>query len=280
MKPLPTRFKTLMPTLLLLLVGVAIAMAMLRQCSESHRQMRLGSAADLPSRGDTIDVAIDFSPISYYTDGDSVSGFNYDLLQLISHTIGMPVKFHPLTSLDDALAGLETGLYDLIAADIPVTLEYRKLFLFTEPVYLDRQVLVEHRDPADTASRQVCSQLDLGHKNVWVVTNSPSESRLRNLAAEIGDTIFIHSNPDYSAELLFLMTSIGEIDYCVINEKVAKALEEENGKAVVSANISFTQFQAWAMRHDDQSLKNRIDSALTLIKPTEAYTRLSRKYLN
>ena len=255
-------------------------MALLRQCSESHQHMLLGSAADTPSGGDTIDVAIDFSPISYYTDGDSVSGFNHDLLQLISHTTGIPLKFHPLTSLDDALAGLETGLYDLIAADIPVTLDYRNLFLFTEPVYLDRQVLVEHRDKDDPSDESVNSQLDLGKKHIWVVANSPSESRLRNLAAEIGDTIYIHTNPEYSAELLFLMTSIGEIDYCVINEKVAKALAEDNGNAVISTNISFTQFQAWALRLEDEQLKRSIDSALTSLKSSEAYQRLTRKYLN
>ena len=280
MKQLPTRFKTLLPTLLLLLTGAVIAMVLLRQCSDHRRNLMLGSAADIPSGGDTIDVAIDFSPVSYYAEGDSISGFNYEMLRMISSSTGLPVKFHPLTSLDEALAGLSSGIYDLVAADIPVILEYKDQFLFTEPVYLDRQVVVEHRDPqGNDNSSLISSQLDLGHKHVWVVSDSPSENRLRNLASEIGDTIFIHSNPDYSAELLFLMTSIGEIDYCVINERVANALAEKDGTAAIAANISFTQFQAWALRLDSEPLKTRIDSAIIAIKNSGTYRHLTEKYL-
>lgn len=279
MKDLSQKPKSLLATLLLLLAGVVLLMAMLRQCSDQRPNLLIGSAADTPSGGDTIDVAIDFSPLSYYLVNDTITGFNYELLEMISRSTGIPFKYHPLTSLDDALIGLESGLYDLIAADIPVTLDYRKLLLFTEPVYLDRQVLVQYRDPNKPSSDTLSSQLDLGHKKVWVVANSPSESRLRNLANEIGDTIFIHSNPDYNAELLFLMTSIGEIDYCVINEKTARALSEANGNASISTNISFTQFQAWAMRHDEKQLKDRIDSALQSIKQTDAYESLIEKCL-
>lgn len=277
MKPLKPRHKALLPVLLLLLVAAVAAMIMLRGCSSPKSVVE--SDEPVKSKGDTLDVAIDYSPVSMYADGDSVGGLNYEIMKAIAAKGNIPVKFHPVTSFDNALKYLTDGKYDIVISDVPVTLDFKEQYLQTEPVYLDKQVLVQY---ADTAAdfEPVKSQLDLGGRHVWVVAGSPTEGRLKNLSAEIGDTIYVESDPAYSSELLYMMTSIGEIRLCVINEQLANAMVAKGGRADISANISFTQFQAWVLRHDAADLKSRLDYLIDEFKATEEYEKLCKKYLD
>ena len=68
------------------------------------------------SGGDTLDIAIEYSPVTYYTYDDTLGGYNYDLLRLMAINAGCPMKFHPVVTLEKALAGLDDGRYDVVVA--------------------------------------------------------------------------------------------------------------------------------------------------------------------
>ncbi|MCM1292751.1 MAG: transporter substrate-binding domain-containing protein [Bacteroides sp.] len=257
-----------------LLSGVVVLMIMLRGCSEQGKE--ISNAPFVKSHGDTLDIAIDYGPMSMYAHGDSIGGFNYELLKGISQLGNLKFKLHPFTSLDSALTLMGNGLIDIVIADAPSTLDFKNRFVFSTPVSLDRQVLVEHT--GDTAVDRVGSQLDLGGKNVWVVAGSPTEGRLRNLAEEIGDTIYINSDPQYSAELLYMLTSIGQIRLCVINEGLARKMSQQSSGAEIAAHVSFTQFQCWMMNRQSKRLKQHLDSLLETYKKSPAYAELCRRY--
>jgi len=276
MKPLTPRSKGLLALWLLLLSVAFMTMFMLRKCSSPKASSE--NLAIEKSKGDTIDVAIDYSPVSIYASGDSIGGLNYEILQAVSRLGDIPVKVHMVNSIDKALRLLDEGVFDIVVSDVPVTLDFKGKYLFTEDVYLDRQVLVQYKDTVDTV-KPVQSQLDLGGQHVWTVANSPAEARLRNLSAEIGDTIYVESDPQYGAELLYLMTSIGEIKLCVINERLANAMVKRGGKAEIATNISFTQFQAWVLRRDNTVLQERIDSLLHRFKGMPEYKVICDRYL-
>ena len=121
-----------------------------------------------PSGGDTLDIAIEYSPVTYYTYDDTLGGYNYDLLRMISSNTGCPMKFHPVVTLEKALAGLESGRFDVVVAQFPMTAGDTARFAFTEPIYIDQQVLVQRRD-----SQAIHSQLDLAGDTVWVVKGRP-----------------------------------------------------------------------------------------------------------
>ena len=73
------------------------------------------------SGGDTLDIAIEYSPVTYYTYDDTLGGYNYDLLRLMSEKNGCPMKFHPIVTLEKAIAGLADGRYDVLVAQFPMT---------------------------------------------------------------------------------------------------------------------------------------------------------------
>lgn len=226
----------------------------------------------VPGSGDTINVAIDYSPMSLYRYGDSLAGFNYDMMREMAVLYGLKVKFHPIASVGEALRELEAGKYDVVISDFPITSTHREKFRFTEPVYLDRQVLISR----DTT---ITSLLDLGGKEVWVVAGSPAQERLVNLSREIGDTIMIRTDSIMSAEQLFLLTAAGKIPRAVINQAKASMLASKNPAVKISNDISFTQFQSWIVDKNKAAIADTLDGFIRRFKETPQYSALLDRYM-
>lgn len=248
-------------------------MWLIRTCSIPSPFSKAGTK---PSGGDTLDVAIDYGPMSLFTYDDTLGGFNYDMIRGMATANGLKVKFHPVTTPGSSIEGLENGLYDIVVSDIAATAEASENVVFTEPVYLDKQVLVQKKD--SLGNTEVSSQLDLAGREVWVTSGSPSAMRLRNLSAEIGDTILVKEDPDYGSEQLVMMVAVGDIPLAVVNEKTALRLAGEYPGIDVSTAISFTQFQTWALRKKEMELTDSVNSMIKRYKQTDGYKDLLRRY--
>ena len=260
----------------LLLVVIAL-MVSLRYCgSGGSNGLINGGNSHHISGGDTLDVAIEYSPLSYYAYGDSLGGFNYEFLKLLSDSCGVPMRFHPVVSLKKALEGLDKGVYDVMAAQYPVTRENRKLYLFTSALYLDKQVLVQR----NTEGVVIQSQLDLAADTVNIVNGSPMRERILSLAREIGDTIHVVCDSIYGPEQLFLMVSTGDIKYAVINESIARKMAQSHPNVDISTAISFSQFQSLTLRKGDRDLCEKFNKWIERVKKLPEYRVLYDKYLS
>ena len=138
-------------------------------------------------------------------------------------------------------------------------------------------MLLQHVDSVSQDSL-VTSVLDLAGRHVWVSANTPIESRLRNLSSEIGDTIYVESTSEYGAEQLYLLTSAGEIPLSVVNERLAQALATDSDHVRIMTDVSFNQFQVWALRRDNNTLASQLDSLILDFKSTSEYDDLTRRY--
>lgn len=258
---------------IVLLMAVLAFMFFLRQCSSQRH-----SASNAPghSGGDTIDVAIDYSPVSLYTLGDTLGGFSYDLLRLIARDNGLNLKFHPVTSIERAVKLLDSGVYDIIVADIPATSDFKRRFLFTVPVFLDKSVLVQLRDSA--GNLPVRSQLDLAGRRVTVVASSTVADRVRNLAREIGDSIYVDRDSVYSSEQLVMRVATGAVPLAVVNEAVARSVARDYSRLDVSTAISFTQFQAWMTTKGNVALRDSLNAMILRQADGDEYRALLGRY--
>lgn len=255
-----TRWSSIGP-LLLAVVGMLAVLVALRQCSSRS----LPPPPDSPASGDTLNVAIEVSPVGISLGGDTLSGTYYNLIRRLCAAHGRPVRFTPFTRLDDALRGLERGRYQLVASDIPVTTELRERFLFLDPVATERQVLVQAADSA-TGRPVVTSQFDLAGRTVTLPTGSPFISRLGALSREIGDTILVAEDPDYSSEQLVILTATGEVPLTVVSEGVARPLLRHYPNLDASVLISLRQFHAWAVAPADSALRDTLSNWLRTLK--------------
>ncbi len=264
-----------------MLVGV-IAVLMVsamfwRHCTGPDGRM---SASPERTQGDaSISVAIEMSPLTYNLSADTASGFDYDVLVAIGRIHDLDFEFYPVVHVEKALEGLETGLYDLVVASVPATRELKSVYRLTEPVRVERQVLVQRRDTADS-NAVVREHRQLLRDTVWIVEASPYRSRLENLASELGDTIFIMSDPDYSAEHLAILTALGEIPRAVVGEAVARKVAADYPDLDVQTPVSFNQFQTWIVAPGHEALGDSLDSWLRQFKSTKQFERLAETYLS
>ncbi|MGM9811447.1 MAG: transporter substrate-binding domain-containing protein [Muribaculaceae bacterium] len=255
-----------------LLIVVIATMLSLRRCGD--KDLHIGRLQQ--SGGDTIDVAIEYSPMMCYTYADTLGGFNYDLLRILSKRYAVPMKFHPMVTLKDALEALENGRVDVLVAQFPVTKENRLRLLFTDEVYIDRQVLVQKKRPDGSVA--ITTQLDLAGDTVYVVKGSPMKERISNLSREIGDSIFVKEELVYGPEQLFLQVATGEIAYAVINRRIALDLAKRYEDVDISTSISFSQIQAWAFAKNNAELQQNFNLWLKESKTTAEFQQLLERY--
>ena len=216
------------------------------------------------------------SPSSYYTYADTLGGFNYDLLRYFSARYGRPMKFHPIVTLSKALNALDSGYYDLVIAQFPVTRENKEHYLFTEPLYLDNQVLVQRK--RKNGQPAVTSQLDLARDTVVIVKGSPMGERIRSLSHEIGDTIYVKEEPLYGPEQLFIMVATGRIRLAVINESIARGMLAQYPDVDISTAISFSQFQSITLKRGNNGLCDTLNRWIQDVKPSPFYKELNDRY--
>lgn len=256
----------------ILLLLVISMMFTLKKCDrhELYPPLKIGT-----SLGDTIDIAIIYSPMSYYLYNDTIGGFNYDMLRLYAHDCNKQIRFWPIVSLNDALGKLDNGQFDILAS-LPIDQDFRNKFLYTNDIFLDRQVLIQRRDKYGKQS--VNSSLDLANETIHIEKDSPIEFRIRNLSREIGDSIFMVSHPELSGEYLFFKIVSGEFKYAVINEKIALHLVDKYPDISIDTPISFTQFQAWLTRKNDPTLLLSLNNWIDSIKNTSTYREILLRY--
>lgn len=214
-------------------------------------------AADAARPDDTIRVAIQYAPGSFYMQGDTLGGVDYEALQ----SLGLPYRLYPITNPSEGLNGLNEGRYDLVIADLPMIADSTSNYIFTDPVYVDRQVLVQRVDSGATPFIQ--SVVDLKDDTICVAENSPMAARLANLAEEIGASICISERPETSEKLLIeLAGGYSGVNYAVVNESVAREMAADYPNLDYSVAVSLNQFQPWVLRKSDTALRDTINARL------------------
>lgn len=261
--------------LVALLIAVLVLMSCLVKCE--HQEILPGHLQPIKKKsgGDTIDVAIEISPLSFRMSGDSIIGLDYDILTSYSRISGRPIKFHAFARLEDALNGLNTGLYDIIVSSLPSTETLKQNFRLTHEIYLDREVLVQQKN----SGRFIANHEDLGEDTIWIAGGSPFAERIANLSEEIGDTIYIKEMEGRTAEHLIMLVARGEIPRAVVNEGLAKKMRDMYYPNLdLSTPISFTQFQSWIVTDNEKKLLDDINTWLTKFRKTQKYLNLLEQY--
>lgn len=264
---------------LLLLIVAIVAMILLRTSMKGFRNtfMAPRDYNEIISSGE-LNVVTDYNSIGLYASGDSLQGFQREMILALEKEWGIKVNLFLENSLDENLEGLLTMRYDLVARNIPVNIKLKDTFAFTNPITLNKQVLVQRKQEYNDSVEPIRQHLDLAGKTIRVANDSPVILRLNNLSHEIGDTIFIVEDPTYETEQLVMMVASGDIDFTVCDEKMAIQLAKVLPEIDIETDISFTQLESWSVRKDSPVLLDSLNSWLDRFKTTPAFKRIYRKY--
>ncbi|MDD2436022.1 MAG: transporter substrate-binding domain-containing protein [Massilibacteroides sp.] len=222
-------------------------------------------------------IVTGYNQTGYYITRDTIEGFQYELCQAISDISGLEVQISLGTRLSENFRLLSEGKYDVIAQNIPITSDRKEDFLFTDPIVLNKQVLVQ-RSKGNDSVPLIRSQLDLAKKRVYIPEGSPALVRIHNLEDEIGDSIYVVEEKIYSEEQLIIRVTKGEIDYAVCDQQVAETYHCLYPDLDIDTDISFTQLQAWAVRNDALVLRDSLNSWIRRIKKNGVYNNIYKRY--
>ena len=271
------RSKKLLILYAFLLIVAVVTMVQLWRLNQRPKEIGPRDYPEIKEEG-ILRMITEYNQSGYFVSGDTVQGFQYELSQAIAKLSGLEVQTHLEMSLAKSFEELSDNKCDVIARNIPITSEMRENYLFTEPIVLNKQVLVQRTAEANNGQAPIRNQLDLAQKTLYIPKDSPALLRLQNLGHEIGDTIYVVEDELYSTEQLMIMVAKGDIDYAVCDQQIARMTQKNLPEVDILTDVSFTQLQSWAVRKDSPVLLDSLNSWLQQIKNSGLYDQIYKRY--
>lgn len=260
----------------------------LKQAEPEQLQTASESNLDRILQKGSLDVIIDYNSVDYFIYRGQPMGFQYEMMDYFAKEMGLKLKIHVVESLDEAFSKLYNGKADIVAMGITVTSERRRLFDFTDPLLITRQVLVQ-KLPKDwrristrneLETRLIRTSLELAGKTIHVQAASVFRKRLEVLADEIGDTIIIIDD-NRDVEELIEAVSDGQIEFTVADEHMALVLESFYDEIDVGTPLSFPQKISWAVgKEQNNELLLEINKWLAEFSVSASGRMLYNKYFS
>ena len=220
----------------------------------------------------------EYNSISFYVQEDTINGLHYELLHAFAKEKGLKAEITPEMSEEKRVKGLQNGTFDILANNVLITSDRKDSLLFTHPILLSRQVLVQRKPQGENDSTYIKNLLELANKTVHIVKGSPAAFRIQNLSNEIGDTIFIKEIERYGQEQLLAMVASKDIDYAICDESIALTAVHNLPELDIETAISFTQFYSWGVHKENTVLLDSLNVWLENYKQTPAFQQLIKKY--
>ena len=266
--------KVILKYFLIALLGVIIATFF----TKNKKEYSIKDWNDIFSKGE-INIVTTYNSIDYYLEGDSIKGFQYELIQALFKEKGIKVNITPSIDLNKQITDLKEGKYDLLATNLIVTSELKDQIALSIPILKNKQVLVQRKDSLALAnSTYIENQLDLAKKTLYIVKGSPALLRIKNLSNEIADTIYTNEVDKYGEEQLIALVAHGDIDYAVCNENLALKAIDSLPQLDTQLAISFTQFYSWGINKDSPILLDSLNHWISNFQEKKAYQDILNKY--
>ena len=147
----------------LLIIAVATMIMLWRLKAMSKAEVLPRDYPEIKEEG-VLRLVTEYNQSGYYVAGDTIEGFQYELSQAIAQLSGLEVQTLLEMSLAESFDMLEDNKCDIVARNIPITSEIKEKYLFTEPIILDKQVLIQRTEKANNGLKPIRNQLDLAGK--------------------------------------------------------------------------------------------------------------------
>lgn len=223
---------------------------------------------------------------SYFVYRGQAMGYEYELLSRFANSLGVELEVEVVDDVRVMFDMLNDGEGDVIACNLAITRERRKLAEFSTPYNLTRQMLVQrlpegHESmPTKTLNKHIVSgPLGLSGKKIHVNKSSPYFRRLRNLQEETGSHFEVITVPGYiGTEKLIKKVADGEIEFTVADDNIARINATYYDNLDVSVQLSFPQQIAWAFRKNSPNLLKAANKWFDSRRNTSSYAYLYKKY--
>jgi len=218
-----------------------------------------------------------YSPTSYFIYREKEMGYEYELCSLLANDLGLHLKMVVAPNLATMVQMLERGEGDMIAYNMPITIEKKGRLLYCGREVLTHQVLVQQNKPEADRIRSVTGLIG---KTVVVHKNGTYYNRLESLNQELGGGIKIEAIPQdsFTVEELIGQVAMGRIDYTIANNDIALFNSTFFKNINIGLSISFSQRSSWVVRKTSPKLGNAIHRWFKENRYTDRYQEVSQRY--
>lgn len=197
-----------------------------------------------------------------------LEGFNVDLVKELEKQLGEPIQLDSV-QFSGLVPGLQSGVYDFIAAPVTVNEDRANSLLFTEGfINTDFQFVIPK------AASEVKSLDDLKGKKIAVNRGSTYDLWAREMAGKYGWTVESYNT---TVDVIQALTS-GRADAVLLGNTVAAWSAQKNPAIKLSLVHSTGLVFAFPVRKDNLKMRERLDLALECMKKAGVIAKLHEKW--
>jgi membrane-bound lytic murein transglycosylase F len=218
-----------------------------------------------------------YSSASYFIYRDKEMGYEYEICSRLADSLGLKLKMVVAPNSKALVEMLERGEGDLVAYNLPITIESKKKYLYCGREFMTHQVLVQQQK---NPLKMVNDVTDLIGKTVVVQKGSRYYTRLKHLDDEIGGGIKIRTVDvdSLSEEDLIGMVAMGDIDFTVVDDNIAQFNKTFYKNVNTSLMISFSQHSSWMVRKTSHLLAQTVDKWFKKNLQSNEYKSTTKRY--
>lgn len=227
-----------------------------------------------------------YSGTTYFLYKGRPMGFEYELLERMAEDMGVELEMVVAKDENKLIEYLQEGRGDILAYGYTITEERKKKINFTKPLYLSHQVLVQKKPDYwrqmklhEIKKQLVTNPVELLNDTISVKRNSSYASRIKNLAKELGGTIYIDTlEGTLSTDKIIKKVANGGIKYTIADENIAFINASYYPILDINTPVSLSQRIGWAVRKRDTNLLAEVNQWLENAKKTTDYHVIYNKY--
>lgn len=258
-------------------IGVILLIVLLTAgCSKNKHEGEKIRDYDSIGRTGTLKAATIYGTSTYFILKDEQFGFDYELLKKFADEKGLKLDLRIAKSESELTAMIDSGEVDIVAYRLPMTNEYKKKYLYTNNVFVSKQVLVQRSGPDE-----ITNVVQLLGKEVVVTEDSKYHQRLSNLNEELGGGIKIRTVADsVSEDDLIELVSQDSIDYTIAEMDIALLNKTYYKNLECKMAVSFSQRSAWVVRRETPDLGDSINAWIARSVTHKYYKGLYDRYFS
>jgi len=188
------------------------------------------------------------APTTVYEDRDGLNGFEYRLTAALAESLGVPVRYRYVDSVEAVLAAVERGEGHLAAAGLTRTAQRAARYRFGPSYQQIQQQVVCHRQgfvPDSIA--------ELPQASLMVIGESSYVERLEELKQDHPELAWKVTNR-YSTEEIFQRVADGKLDCTVADSNIVMINRRYLPELIVPFAISEEQPLAWVLPEGAEAL--------------------------
>ncbi|MEI6435245.1 MAG: transporter substrate-binding domain-containing protein [Bacteroidota bacterium] len=206
----------------------------------------------------------DKNTLNYFIYRGAPMGYQLDLIQSFGKFLGVPVKIIASNDISRLNYFLEYNAADIIALNLPITSEGKKLIRFSDPIGETRLVLVQRKgkESGNGNSAAVKILKDFPSDTVYLRANPFLTSLYHTFLKKTGKKAILKEVADISEDELIMQVSSVSIRYALIQENVAMVYHRNYPNLDISV-LAFPLFKySWGIGLHSDSLRKKVNEWL------------------